>query len=410
MAYDPNFLGQPLPLPSFSPELEGLVLKKPELDNQIYAHYHNYTVVMHCELRTPLFAALNVDQDKIKNVKRSKRWHIDTRIGAANQLDNYYYANNPWDRGHLARRASAAWGDSAREAKHASDDTFFFPNAALQHRNFNQDEWLALEDWVKNLSFDSTNKISVISGPIFGDFPRSIMPGGRPRAIIPSAFFKVIGFINKQNQLAIRAFMMAQDELALRDMEGKRSFEFQRYQVSITEIEELTGLRFSSKVPNNNPLFFNENETAKEELNVTDFPERIKVDSPDDLVGMGTERETVLDEEVQVFIAAALINASGDEKLNEWVSIINLSNQRVDFAGWILKDEQDSLTLEGSLAPGEAMQVAPLSPIELGNKGGLISLYNRSGERIDRVKYPPQPEETEDKPFIFAIRNQSLFK
>lgn len=406
MAYDPNFLGQPLPLPSFSPELEGLVLKKPELDNQIYAHYHNYTVVMHRELRTPLFAALNIDQDKIKSVKRSRRWHIDTRIGAANQLDNDYYANNPWDRGHLARRASAAWGDSAREAKHASDDTFFFPNAVLQHGNFNQDEWLALEDWVKKLSIDSTNKISVISGPIFGDSPRSIKPGGRPRAIIPSAFFKVVAFINKQSQLEVRAFMMAQDELALRDKQGKRSFEFQRYQVSITEIEELTGLRFSSEVPDNNPLFFNEDETAKEELNVKNFPERIKVDSPDDLVGMGAERETVLDEEVQVFIAAALINASGDERLGEWVSIINLSNNRVDFSGWTLKDPQDSLTLEGSLAPGEAMQVAPLSPIKLGNRGGTISLYNQAGERVDRVKYPQQTEEAEDKSFIFAIRNQ----
>ncbi|NET09232.1 MAG: endonuclease [Symploca sp. SIO2B6] len=406
MAYDPNFLGQPLPLPSFSPELEGLVLRKPELDKEIYAHYHNYTVVMHRELRTPLFAALNIDQDKLQSVKRSKNWYIDTRVGAQHQLDNDYYYKNPWDRGHLARRAAAAWGDSPREAKHASDETFFFTNAVLQHQNFNQDEWLALEDWVKNLSLDSTNKISVISGPIFGEFARSLAPGGRPRALIPSAFFKVVGFINKQEKLEIRSFIMAQDELTMEDMRGKHVFEFQRYQVSITEIEELTGLRFSSEVPDGNPLFFNENATARENLNVTNFPERIEVDSASEMVGVETRRETIRDQEVPIFIAAALINASGDERLGEWVSIINLSNEHVDLSGWSLKDPQDSLALEGSLAPGEAMQVAPLSPIELSNQGGTISLYNQAGERIDRVKYPQQPKELENKPFIFAIRNQ----
>ncbi|NER83292.1 MAG: endonuclease, partial [Leptolyngbya sp. SIO1D8] len=142
--YDPDFLGQTVPLPDFSPSLIGFVLNKPELVDSVYAHYHNYTVAMNKDLRTPLFAALNIDQAKIHQVNRIDDWRIDTRIGAENQLNNDYYFSNPWDRGHLARRSSAAWGDSRREAKLAADDTFYYSNAALQHGNFNQDEWLAL--------------------------------------------------------------------------------------------------------------------------------------------------------------------------------------------------------------------------------------------------------------------------
>ncbi len=406
--YDPEFLGHTVPLPDFSPSLQGFVLEQPELMNGVLANYHNYTVAMHRQLRTPLFAALNIDQDKLKHVQRSDNWRIDTRIGAENQLNNDYYVSNPWDRGHLARRSSAAWGNSGREAKHASDDTFFYSNACLQHENFNQDEWLALEDWVLDLTLDSTNKISVISGPIFGDFARSITPQGRPTALIPSGFFKVVLYSNQQNELDVRAFIMMQDEEALRDKRGKHLFNFQRYQVSITEIEEKTGLIFPADVPDHNPLFFNENEDATANLNVRSFPERIEVDAPGELVGQDDRRETVRDAEIPIFIAAALVNASGNEALGEWVSIINLSNERVEFDGWKLKDLEDELLLAGSLAPGEAMQVVPLSPIQLANRGGTLSLYNPAGERVDRVKYPLQTKALEDKPFIFAMRDLTI--
>ena len=403
--YDPNFLGQTVPLPEFSPSLIGDVLKQSELEDDIYVHYLTYTIVMNKRLRTPIFAALNIDQDKLKSVSRADDWQIDTRVGAENQLNNDYYRRNPWDRGHLARRASAAWGDSNREAKLASDDTFFFTNATLQHENFNQDEWLALEDWVKELTLDSNNKISVISGPIFGESARSITPQGRTTALIPSAFFKVVTYINKEEKLDVRAFIMVQDDEALRDKAGRRMFNFQRYQVSVTEIEEKTGLRFPSQIPDNNPLFFNENPEAREDLNVRKFPEHIEVDSPEEVIGMGDRRETVRDEEIPIFIAAALVNAPGDERSGEWVSIINLSNDTVDLEGWKLKDPQAELTIKGSLAPGAAIRISPLSPISLGNSGGTISLYNQEGERVDRVKYPAQPREKEGKPVIFAMRD-----
>ncbi|MEM7685983.1 MAG: DNA/RNA non-specific endonuclease [Pseudomonadota bacterium] len=418
--YDPNFLGTSVPLPTFAPDLVEKVLQRDELADRIYAHYHNYTVAMHGPLRTPLFAALNIDQALIKSVGRSNNWRTDSRIGDMNQLNNDYYHSNPWDRGHLARRSSAAWGQTGREAKLASDDTFFYSNASLQHANFNQDEWLALENWAKELDVDATDRVSTFSGPIFGDHPRSITPAGREMAIIPAAFFKIVFWIGAESKLHVRAFIMAQDAEALRDKRGFRSKntgsagsarrleDFQRYQVSVTEIEEQTGLIFPQEIPDENPLFFNPSDEAMANLNVTRFPERIEVDRPAEVIAPDQPREVVLDDDVDVFIAAALVNASGDERLGEWVSIINLSNERIDLAGWKLKDPQDELAIEGSMAPGEAIQIGPLSPASLGNKGGTIGLYDDQDRRIDRVKYPKQGGDLEDRPAIFAMRDMTI--
>ena len=142
--YNPEFLGTNIPFPEFSPSLVSSVLKKETLNQEIYVNYYNYTIVINRELRTPIFNAFNIDQSKLFNVKRKEGWDIDSRVGNENQLNNDYYFANPWDRGHLARRAAIAWGDSKREAQKASDNTFFYTNATLQHENFNQDEWLAL--------------------------------------------------------------------------------------------------------------------------------------------------------------------------------------------------------------------------------------------------------------------------
>ena len=166
--YDPNFLGNGinLPVPSFAPSLAGDVLRSSLLEDDIFAGYINYSIITHRVRRSPIIACVNINQNLYKSVSRSKDWNIDTRIGADFQLDNDYYRSNPWDRGHLARRASVAWGETQRDAKRASDDTFYYSNATLQHGNFNQDEWLALENWVFKLNLDSNGKVTVFSGQI----------------------------------------------------------------------------------------------------------------------------------------------------------------------------------------------------------------------------------------------------
>ena len=416
--YDPNFLQEDisLPLPSFSPVLAGDVLVNSRLTDGFLADYVNYSIITHQQLRSPILCAFNIDQNLIKRVDRSNNWRIDSRIGAEFQLDNDYYRgrDNDWDRGHLARRASAAWGQTKREAKRASDETFYYSNATLQHENFNQDEWLALENWVFDLKLDSNGKITILTGPIYGDSPRSITPSGRETALIPSAFFKVVCFINKDtSELDVRAFIMAQDAEALRDKRGGRMINFQRYQVTITEIEDLTGLEFDDAIYEKNPLLFNDNAEARRRLNINRFPEVIEVDDATDIVDANRPRDIIADDEVDVFIVAAMVNPVGNEREGEWVSLINLSGDVIDLDGWTLSDtKREPLILNNvlddlSLSPGESVKIQPLNPLMLSNQGGTIVLYDKGvdgqlkGRRIHRVHYTTQQARAQGVPIRF---------
>ncbi len=414
--YNPDFLGDGihLPVPSFTPSLAGDVLRSSLLEDDIFAAYVNYSIITHRVRRSPLLSCVNIDQNLIKNVPRKRGWNIDTRIGADFQLDNDYYRRNPWDRGHLARRGSLAWGKTEREAKRASDETFYYSNATLQHENFNQDEWLALENWVFDLKLDSNGKITVFSGPIYGDFSRTISPPGREPAMIASAFFKVVCFVNKEsNELDVRAFLMFQDQEALTDKQGNKLFNFQNYQVTITEIEKLTGLEFNDEIYEKNPLLFNENPEKQEELNIDNFPERIEVDEPTEMISPGEPRDVNISDEVPVFIAAAMVNPAGDERASEWVSLINLSSEPVNLQDWRLSDmKHEALQLnsilkeeERTLKPGEAVRIQPLSPVMLSNRGGVISLYDGQKRRVDRVHYTPNEAEREGSIVRFLRRN-----
>ncbi|MEM7717177.1 MAG: DNA/RNA non-specific endonuclease [Cyanobacteria bacterium P01_A01_bin.68] len=421
--YDPNFLGNGinLPVPSFAPSLAGDVFRSSLLEDDIFAGYINYSIITHRVRRSPIIACVNIDQNLYKSVSRSRDWNIDTRIGADFQLDNDYYRSNPWDRGHLARRASVAWGETQRDAKRASDDTFYYSNATLQHENFNQDEWLALENWVFELNLDSNGKVTVFSGPVYGDFSRTITPPGREPALIPSAFFKVVCFMNKDsNQLDVRAFLMFQDEEALADKMGNKMFNFQNYQVTITEIERLTGLEFDDEIYEKNPLLFNENPEKQEELNIDRFPERIEVDEPSEMIAPGESRDSTASTTTPVFITAAMVNPSGDERESEWVSVINLSSETVNLEGWTLSDaKHEPLQLnlilneqERTLQPGEAVKIKPLSPVMLSNSGGVISLYDKpqanqtKGRRVDRVRYSSRDADNEDVIVRFLYRSR----
>lgn len=179
---------------------------------------------------------------------------MDPQVGPF-QLGNSYYRRNVYDRGHLARRSAAAWGRTEEEAKAASDATMYYSNACLQHENFNQDEWLELEDWVKYLQDDVNDRVSVFSGPIYTRRDGTAKMIGSPRAEIPTAFFKVVCFVNKKGDLATVAFIMAQDAKAISDKNAKnRNFDRNTYQVSVKMIEDETGLLFDQRVKEANPI------------------------------------------------------------------------------------------------------------------------------------------------------------
>ena len=397
--YNPKFLGegQPkfeVPLPTFGPKLDGDILRRPGLTGEVWADYPHYSIAMNRVKRTPAIAALNINQSLFVKGLDSADWDVDTRVGEEFQLGNEYYSDtndmpNPWDRGHVAMRANAAWGKDILEAKRASDRTYFFTNSTLQHKNFNRDEWVSLENWVRGLKHDADGLVTSFSGPVWFHFPRSITPAGRPTAIIPSAFFKVVCFVNKEEELESRAFLLTQDTAAIKDRKGKRLYDFENYQVTIADIEDLTGLEFPANVAAANPLLAEASAGATSRLKISHLPERIEISGPAEFQAKDGARDPFKDDDEDVFIAAALVNPEGRDTGNEWISILNLKNEEVDLTGWKIDDgdKNNAITLDTKLGAGEAKRISVRSPLSLKNTDGVIRLFNDQGERIDRVKY-----------------------
>lgn len=395
--YNPNFLtNKVLPLPTFSPHLDVDIVHDEDIQDSSYADYVHYSVAMngHPERRSPVFVALNIDQNLFHKTSRSDRWRTDPRIGDEFQLDNAYYKSNPWDRGHMARRTSAAWGETFQEAQRASNETFYYTNACLQHANLNQDEWLGLEDWVFSLNLDLDGKITSFSGPVYADFDRTIRPSGRRLALIPSAFFKIVCFINKKKELEARAFVMFQDEEALADKSGRARYNNQVYQTTVAYIEELTGLVFDPDVYHANPVAHcntpdNSNPPITRAGEPVLVPELIEVAKPSDIQNKMGARQTVKDDIVDIFISAAMVNPAGKDRNNEWVSLLNLGADTISLKGWILTDNSDKEVKIGdvTLAPGESTVVTKLGKLQLGNRGDVIKLFDSDNARIDWVNY-----------------------
>lgn len=103
-----------------------------------------------------------------------------------------------------------------------------------------------------------------------------------------------------------------------------------------------------------------------------------------------------------VRIVAALVNPAGPAPEAETITLLNASPQGVDLAGWSIADAQKRrMTLEArSLPAGGAIQIALAPPVQLGNRGGLVTLLDPAGLKVDGVAYT-EPEAAEGWSVVF---------
>jgi uncharacterized protein YukJ len=103
-----------------------------------------------------------------------------------------------------------------------------------------------------------------------------------------------------------------------------------------------------------------------------------------------------------VRIVAALVNPRGPAPEAETVTLLNASPEMIDLAGWAIADKQKQQhPLSGILAPGNTMMV-PLPPsVQLGNKGGIITLLNHQGLKVDGLSYTEEQVRSEGWTVVF---------
>lgn len=252
--YDPNFLGFAAPLPRLMNSVRPLVVEVPDGSGG-RGHelkYHHYSVIMNGERRLAFVSAVNLDANAEVQHGREKggdRWFFDPRIPRECQAGNEFYAHNPLDRGHLTRRADAAWGATKAEAKLANDDTFHFTNCSPQHEVFNQPTkanqqglllWGNIEEHIAEQARSDKKKLSIFNGPVF----RSNDPVHRGLRV-PREFWKIVVFEKEGAEPSALAFLLSQSSL-VKDL-PQEEFEvgpYVPYQVRVAEIEHKTRLNF----------------------------------------------------------------------------------------------------------------------------------------------------------------------
>jgi uncharacterized protein YukJ len=86
-------------------------------------------------------------------------------------------------------------------------------------------------------------------------------------------------------------------------------------------------------------------------------------------------------------IVAALVNGVTSPEVNV-VTLLNTAPHTVSLAGWALLDTQKKrLNLDGELAAGAVRTVTVEEPFALSNQGGVITIVDESGLKVDGVSY-----------------------
>ncbi|MGW2559142.1 DUF2278 family protein [Streptomyces sp. NPDC001514] len=104
-----------------------------------------------------------------------------------------------------------------------------------------------------------------------------------------------------------------------------------------------------------------------------------------------------------VRIVAALVNPSGPAPEAEHVTLLNASPDPIDLTGWHLKDRLGhTCPLPAIRLAAAATLTAPLTPqVQLGNRGGALTLLNAAGLKVHGVSYTEQQARREGWSVVF---------
>nr|WP_281283462.1 DUF2278 family protein [Modestobacter excelsi] len=105
----------------------------------------------------------------------------------------------------------------------------------------------------------------------------------------------------------------------------------------------------------------------------------------------------------RVRIVAALVNGPGPAPEEETVTLLNTSAVPADLDGWALVDVGDHrMPLNGTmLGAGDAARIRLTAPVQLGNSGGLLTLVDPAGLKVDGVAYTADQARADGLTIVF---------
>jgi uncharacterized protein YukJ len=103
-----------------------------------------------------------------------------------------------------------------------------------------------------------------------------------------------------------------------------------------------------------------------------------------------------------VRIVGALVNPIGPAPEAESVTLLNASPEPVELAAWEIADRlKNKQSLTGTIAAGVTLTVPVQLPVQLGNRGGIITLLDDQGLKVDGVSYTEQQAQREGWTLVF---------
>ena len=104
----------------------------------------------------------------------------------------------------------------------------------------------------------------------------------------------------------------------------------------------------------------------------------------------------------RIFIVGALANPIGPAPERETVTLLNATPASIDLTGWQIADQQKrKQTLTGSIAAGATLQIVLSPDVQLGNKGGMITLLDDHGLKVHGVSYTKADADREGWTVVF---------
>lgn len=260
IGYQAEFLGTSVPFPDLtdSTRSQAFALTERPAQARYRIDYHHFSLLFHRGRRLAFVAGVNYDPNALYQQPRSQgreQWRYDRRVAPVDQLQvgEALFDGNPLDKGHLVRRADAAWGQTADEARLAGDDTFHYTNCSPQHEITNRGLiqqapaglilWGKLEDFLADEGKKSQRRLSIFNGPIFRPSDRWY------RGVqLPKEYWKIVAFLGSSGEPRAVGFRLTQEPLIQGLQESFPLNAYETVQVSIQSLQRDTRLDLGSLV------------------------------------------------------------------------------------------------------------------------------------------------------------------
>ena len=200
--------------------------------NEIVLHRTGYTVSYNVYYKNPNWVAWELTREETKGeTDRYDKFMPDPDLPEP-RVVHKDYTRSGYDRGHMAPAADMKW------SKQAMIESFYMSNICPQVGNLNRGDWNDLEELCRDWA-EKYGRIYIACGPIFDSkSPKRI---GEHKVAVPDRFFKVILIYNRKNPIAM-GFIFK--NIA-------HSQDIEKYMVTVDSVENVTGMDFFSKLPDN---------------------------------------------------------------------------------------------------------------------------------------------------------------